>query len=202
MRLAIPFGFRAGQQLVIDTGDNAETVTIAKVLSPPPTLNTTLSAAAAAGATEVRLASYTQNSATGTNAPTNNGPIIGQPIVLGTGANQEVVTVKRHITPLPAAPAPNVVLSAPLTKDHAAGHGDDRSTNVILSAPLTKAHATGVAVANPRPLITAAKATELRTLLADAKTKADASQTAARDRGAAAVQDGGRAASPRSSSAG
>ena len=36
-----------------------------------------------------------------------------------------------------------------------------------------------MAVINPRPYITAAKATELRTLLADAKTKADASNTAA-----------------------
>ena len=43
LRLASPIGYRAGQQLVVDTGDSAETVTIAKVLSPPPTLNTTLS---------------------------------------------------------------------------------------------------------------------------------------------------------------
>jgi type 1 glutamine amidotransferase len=71
-----------------------------------------------------------------------------------------------------------VELSAPLAKDHAAGTATSLN-NVILSAPLTKAHATGVAIAQPRPLLTAAKATELRTLLADAKTKADAGQTAA-----------------------
>ena len=98
--------------------------------------------------------------------------------MLDTGANQEVVTVKRHISPLPAAPAPNVELSAPLTKDHAAGTSTSL-TNVILAAPLTKAHATGAAVADPQPLLTAAKATELRTLLADAKAKADAGETAA-----------------------
>ena len=97
--------------------------------------------------------------------------------MLDTGANQEVVTVKRHITPLPAAPAPNVVLSAPLAKDHAAGTATNLN-NVILSAPMTKAHANGAAVANPRPYISAAKANELRTLLADAKTKADANETA------------------------
>ena len=56
---------------------------------------------------------------------------------------------------------------------------------MILSAPLTKAHATGVAVANPRPIITAAKATELRALLADAKAKADAEQHRGRHRRAA-----------------
>ena len=74
LRLATPFGFRAGQQLVVDSGANQETVTIAKALSPPPTLNTTLTAAATAGATEVRLASYTQNGATGTQRPDEQRP--------------------------------------------------------------------------------------------------------------------------------
>ena len=151
-------------------------MTIAKALSPPPTLNTTLTAAADRGRDRGPASRATRRTARpARNAPTNNGPIIGQPIVLDTGANQEVVTVKRHISPLPAAPAPNVVLSAPLAKDHAAGTATTLD-NVILSAPLTKAHATGVAVANPRPFISAAKATELRTLLADAKAKADARQ--------------------------
>jgi type 1 glutamine amidotransferase len=171
LRLQVPFGFRAGQQVVVDSGENQETATIAKVLVPPPTLNTTVSAAAASGDTQIRLASYTQNGATGTQAPTSNGPIIGQPIVIGTGANQELVTVKRHLAP------PLVELSAPLKNSHAAGTATSL-VNVILSAPLTKAHATGVAAANPRPFVSAAKATELRTLLADAKAKADASNTA------------------------
>ncbi|WP_028064125.1 ThuA domain-containing protein [Solirubrobacter soli] len=177
LRLATPFGFREGQEIVVDTGDNQERVTIAKALKPPPTLNTTLSAAASAGATQVRLASYSTETNNGVNPPSNNGPIVGQPIVLDTGANQEVVTVKRHISPLPAAPAPNVELSAPLAKDHAAGTATTLA-NVILSSPLTKAHATGVTVADPQPYISAAKATELKALLADAKAKADASNTA------------------------
>ena len=37
VRLQTPFGFRAGQTLVLDTGDNQETVTIARQLIPPPT---------------------------------------------------------------------------------------------------------------------------------------------------------------------
>ena len=127
LRLATPFGFRAGQQIVVDSGANAgdgDDRQGARARRRP--LNTTLTAAATAGATQVRLASYTQNGADRhATPPTSNGPIIGQPIVLDTGANQEVVTVLRHISPLPAAPAPNVVLSAPLAKDHAAGHGDD-----------------------------------------------------------------------------
>ncbi|HET9347361.1 MAG TPA: ThuA domain-containing protein, partial [Candidatus Limnocylindrales bacterium] len=173
LRLQTPFGFRAGQQIVIDSGENQETVTIAKALSPPPTLNTTLSAAASAGATEVRLASYTTSDSGGPNAPSNNGPIVGQPIVLDTGANLEVVSVERHITPVPAAPAPNVVLSAPLAKDHAAGTPTNLS-NVILSEPLQKAHAGGAAVINPRPRISADVAAELKELLAQAEAAADA----------------------------
>jgi type 1 glutamine amidotransferase len=173
LRLQTPFGFRAGQTIVIDSGENQETVTIAKTLSPPPTLNTTLSAAASAGDTEVRLASYTTSDSGGPNAPSNNGPIAGQPIVLDTGANLEVVSVERHITPVPAAPAPNVVLSAPLSKDHAAGTPTSLS-NVILGEPLEKAHAGGVAVINPRPRISAGVADELKDLLAQAEAAADA----------------------------
>ena len=82
--------------------------------------------------------------------------------MIDTGANQELVTVKRHLTP------PEVVLSAPLQKDIAAGTATTLA-NVLLSAPLTKAHATGVTVANPRPIISAAKATELKALLANAQ---------------------------------
>ena len=165
---ATRYGFRAGDTLVIDSGANQETATIAKVLSPPATLATTVSAPAAAGATEIRLASYTTSTTGGPNAPSNNGPIIGQPIVLDTGANQEVVTVARHIEPVPAAPAPNVVLSAPLAKDHAAGTPTMQAT-VVLSAPLTLAHANGAAVSNPQPFISATAAANLRALAVQAR---------------------------------
>jgi type 1 glutamine amidotransferase len=176
LRLATPFGFRAGQEIVIDSGANQETATIAQALSPPPTLSTTLTAPASAGDTQVRIASYTQSNTGGPNAPTSNGPIIGQPIVLDTGAGQEVVSVARHISPIPPAPAPNVVLSAPLAKDHAAGTATTLA-NVILSAPLTEAHATGTPIADPRPLISAETAAALKALLADAGAKAGAGDT-------------------------
>ena len=67
-------------------------------------------------------------------------------------------------------------LSAPLTRTTRPARR--RARNVILTAPLTKAHATGVTVAYPLPVISAAKATELQGLLADAKAKANASDTA------------------------
>ena len=170
---ATRYGFRAGQTLVVDSGANQETVRIGRVLSPPATLNTTLSAPAAAGATEVRLASYTTATTGGPNAPTVNGPVAGQPIVLDTGANLEVISVARHIVPVPAAPAPNVVLSAPLAKDHAAGT-TTAPTTVVLDAPLSLAHATGTAVFNPRPLISASAASTLHALLTTADEQADA----------------------------
>ena len=173
LRLQTPFGFRAGQEIVVDTGGAQETVTIEKALSPPPTVNTTLGAAATAGSREIRLASYTTSDEGGVNAPSNNGPIAGQPIVLDTGANLEVIRVERHITPVPAAPAPNVVLSEPLAKDHAAGTATNLS-NVILSEPLEQAHAGGATVIHPRPLIPAGLAAELKDLLTQAQTAADA----------------------------
>ena len=128
----------------VDTGDNQETVTIAKALSPPPTVQHDAVGRRGRGrdrrsgwrATRPRRpAARTRRRSTARSSV--------QPIVLDTGANQEVISVARHIVPVPAAPAPNVVLSAPLAKDHAAGTATSLA-NVILSAPLTKAHATGV----------------------------------------------------------
>jgi type 1 glutamine amidotransferase len=67
---------------------------------------TTLSAAAAAGATGIHLSS-------------TDGRVAGENLVLGTGANQELVTID-HVVPdiSPDSPAPNVMLQTPLKKDH------------------------------------------------------------------------------------
>src|SRR3954454_4707175 len=164
---------RAGQQIVIDTGANQETATIAKPIGRPSTQVTTLTNAASAGATQIRLASCSGELSGATPPSTNtNAPIAGQPIVLDPGPNQEVVYVAKHISPWPAT-GPNVVLTAPLAKDHAAGVST-AAMSVTLTAPLTKAHASGVTVSNPRPLISAAKQTELQGLLADATAKSNA----------------------------
>ena len=178
LRLAAPWGLRPGQQVVIDSGANQETATIAKALSPQATHVTTLTNAASAGATQIRLASYSGElggvNATPPNPPSTNtnAPIAGQPIVLDPGPNQEVVYVAKHIMPWPAT-GPNVILTAPLAKDHAAGVST-AAMSVTLTAPLTLAHASGVTVSNPRPIISAAKTTELKGLLADATAKANA----------------------------
>ena len=75
---------------------------------PATTVNTTLNQAAAAGATAVRLA-----------ATANYLP--GDVLRVDTGTNLESVTIASIITPAPASPEPNVTLTAPLTKAHAAG---------------------------------------------------------------------------------
>ena len=75
---------------------------------PATTINTTLNQAAAAGATAVRLASTTNY-------------LAGDTLRVDTGAGLESVTIASIITPAPASPEPNVTLTAPLTKAHAAG---------------------------------------------------------------------------------
>ena len=75
---------------------------------PPTTIQTTLNQAAAVGATAVRLTS-------------TNNLLAGDSLTIDTGDNQEKVTIASIVSPAPAAPAPNVTLTAPLTKAHAAG---------------------------------------------------------------------------------
>ena len=69
-------------------------------------LATSLSVAAAAGASAIRVGSTT-------------GLLAGQVISVDAGANQERRTVASVVTPNPASPAPNVNLTAPLTLAHA-----------------------------------------------------------------------------------
>ena len=75
---------------------------------PATTVNTTLNQAAAAGATAVRLAATANY-------------LAGDTLRVDTGTNLESVTIASIITPAPASPEPNVTLTAPLTKAHAAG---------------------------------------------------------------------------------
>ena len=71
-------------------------------------VQTTLSVASAAGAPSIRVASQTNM-------------VAGATIRIDSGANQEVRTITTVVSPNPASPAPNIVLSAPLTLAHAAG---------------------------------------------------------------------------------
>src|SRR4051794_5241314 len=102
---------------------------------------TTLNQASAAGATAVRLTS-------------TNGRVAGDELVIDTGANAETVKITTIVTPAPAAPAPNVTLSAPLTNAHAAATAVQafpgfRSINVPIDTQLPTV-AFGAAVVNNR----------------------------------------------------
>ena len=76
-------------------------------VSPGAAAATTLNQASAVGATAVRLQS-------------TNGRVVGDTLVIDTGANAETVKIATIPTPPPASPNPNVTLTAPLTKAHAA----------------------------------------------------------------------------------
>ena len=83
---------------------------------------TTLQAASAAGASAVRLASTT-------------GVTAGTVLSIDSGANRELATVLSVVTPNPAAPNPNVNLTAPLTLAHASGAAVFHNQGNIGSSP-------------------------------------------------------------------
>src|SRR3954468_10585504 len=106
-------------------------------VSPGPTpapANTTLNAAGAAGATAIRLAS-------------TNGRAAGDKLTIDTGANQETATIASVIAPNPAAPNPNVNLTAPLTLAHASGAA------VVAQAPTPDYRTVTVAIDTKAPAV-------------------------------------------------
>src|SRR3954454_8013049 len=100
----------------------------------PAPANTTLNAASAAGATAIRLAS-------------TNGRAAGDKLMIDTGANQEIATIASIVTPAPAAPSPNVTLTAPLTNAHAAG------VAVVAQAPTPAYRTVTVAIDTKAPVV-------------------------------------------------
>src|SRR4051812_19555813 len=100
----------------------------------PAPASTTLNAASAAGATSIRLAS-------------TNGRAAGDTLTIDTGAGQETATIATVVTPNPAAPAPNVTLSAPLAGAHAAGAA------VVAQAPPPSYRTVTVAIDTKAPVV-------------------------------------------------
>src|SRR3954470_18764285 len=101
----------------------------------PAAANTTLNAASAAGATAIRLASTT-------------GRAAGDKLTIDSGASQETATIASVIAPNPAAPNPNVNLTAPLTLAHAAG------VAVVAQAPTPAYRTVTVAIDTKAPVVT------------------------------------------------
>ena len=81
---------------------------------------TTLAAAAAAGDTGLRLASTASEQA-------------GDRLVIGSGANQEAVTIAAIASPDPGAPNANVTLTAPLEHPHASGDAVSKQINASVT---------------------------------------------------------------------
>src|SRR4051794_4564414 len=100
----------------------------------PAPANTTLNAASAAGATAIRLAS-------------TNGRAAGDKLTIDTGASQETATIASVIAPNPAAPNPNVNLTAPLALAHATGAA------VVAQAPTPAYRTVTVAIDTKAPVV-------------------------------------------------
>src|SRR5262249_50924970 len=128
-----------GQTLNIDSGANAETATITSVGTAQGS-NTTLSAPAAVGDTNIKVGSI-------------SGWTVGHKAIVDTGANLETVTVSAVGTT--GATGTGIPLAAPLTKAHAQGVSTrDAGTGVQITPALTKAHAAAAALAMTLPAVT------------------------------------------------
>jgi hypothetical protein len=131
--------FTAGQTILIDTGANHETATIATVGTAGAT---TVATAIDAGATTIPVASAAGFSS-------------GQTIAVDSGANQEeavIVSIGRVFGFGGPGPRFTLTLTAPLEIAHAAG-AEVAGTGLTLTAALTRAHDSGaqVGVSLPTP---------------------------------------------------
>lgn len=137
--LASTSGISAGDHLAIDTGADQETVTVASV-GTAASRATTLSAASGIGATNVKVASV-------------RGLVVGDNLLVDTGANQESDQIVSVGTA--GVSGTGVTLATPLQFVHATGAtAEDEGTGVILSAPLEFTHTAGTAVVDPGTGIT------------------------------------------------
>ncbi len=130
IKVASVEGFRAGQTLLIDSGGNRETATIASVGTP------------GAGSTRSAVA------AGATSIPVANAFVFrpGQTITIGEGTEQETAVVAAG----GRRGAPAVRIESPLKFAHAAG-SQVAGSGITLASALTHAHATGAQIADNLP---------------------------------------------------
>jgi hypothetical protein len=137
IKVASAADFAAGQTIMIDSGANLETATIATVGTPGAT---TVSAATNAGATTIPVAS-------------GLGFSVGQTITIDSGANHETAVVAAATGGRGGrggGPGATITVSAPLKMAHTVG-AEVAGSGVTLSGPLTKTHASGAQVASDVP---------------------------------------------------
>jgi hypothetical protein len=136
----MPAGFAPGAQVTIGSGAGAESATVRSV-GTSSSLATTSASATPAGATTIHVASV---------ADTNTGVAfyVGDPVVIGGGADPEADTITSVGTS--GADGTGITLAKPLTSAYASGVPvQDAGTGITLTRPLAKAHAAGDTAATP-----------------------------------------------------
>jgi hypothetical protein len=126
--------FAPGQAVVIDAGDQAETLTVATVGSPGLTR---AAAPAEKGATVIRVDDARQFA-------------VGQAVVVGSGADEEQGVVAAVETGWRTG---KLTLQAALTRAHDAG-ASVAGTGIAFTSPLTKAHPAGTVMTAASDLAT------------------------------------------------
>lgn len=140
IKVANTSGFREGQKIILDKGENSETAVIKTVGTSGATRT---SIAVRAGTTVINVENLT-------------GFSVGQTITVGSGSNAETVTIASIVRSRGRAGSANyipnnsVTVTAPLRRAHASGEQVSGS-GITLTAALTKAHATGTQVASNLP---------------------------------------------------
>jgi hypothetical protein len=130
IKVASVAGFSAGESILIDTGANQEKAVIAEVGTAGAS---TLSAATAGGVTVLPVGS-------------GAGFSEGQTITIGNGADAEtavIASVRRF-------PVAAITVTAPLTREHAAG-APVAGSGITLTAALSRDHAAGAQVSDNAP---------------------------------------------------
>ena len=123
-------GFRTGQTIHIDSGEDLETAAISAVGTAGAT---TLSASAGVGATILHTANAT-------------GFTKGQTISIGDGDNSETAV----ILAVRGRGGATITLAAPVARAHASG-GQVSGSGISLTTPLTRAHSSGAQVSDNVP---------------------------------------------------
>ncbi len=131
-------GFKAGQKIIIGTGNTSETVKIGSVGTAGGTI---INTATEAGATTIPVANVA-------------GFEVGQTLIIGTGTNRELAVITA-VTPGRRGFGGNgagssVTVKAPLVT----AHGTDTpvtGSGITLAAPLTKAHDSGAQIISGLP---------------------------------------------------
>ncbi len=132
-------GFAPGQKVIIGSGNDSETATIATVGT---TGGSTITTATDPGVTTISVASAAGFSA-------------GQTITIGDGATMETavvnsVTAVRRRPGATGGPSDSIILLAPLKNTHAVG-AQVSGTGITFTAPLTKYHNGGTQILSGTP---------------------------------------------------